>query len=139
MGPKAERAYGDYFLWALAGIPTPGMDAPFEYFIIPSREVTKNVIGESFDFVLDAVGMTSFFHCRKLLRPGGVFIVTDLGPWWQNLPLATWSSLTGSDKVVIPLPARGAGQVFVAFFEEACGCGSISRGHRSQVSAQLDR
>src|ERR1700689_297851 len=30
-------------------------------------------IGEIFDFVVDAVGKTSFFRCRKLLKPDGIF------------------------------------------------------------------
>lgn len=61
-------------------------------------------IGQSFDFVLDAVGKTSYFQCRPLLKPGGVFAATDLGPGWQNVWLALWSSLTGSGRVVFPTP-----------------------------------
>jgi NADPH:quinone reductase-like Zn-dependent oxidoreductase len=37
-------------------------------------------IGETFDFVLDAVGKTTFFQCRPLLKSSGVFAATDLGP-----------------------------------------------------------
>jgi NADPH:quinone reductase-like Zn-dependent oxidoreductase len=61
-------------------------------------------IGETFDFVLDAVGKTTFFRCRRLLRPDGVFSAADLGPWWQNIMLAAWSSITGSNRVVLPMP-----------------------------------
>jgi NADPH:quinone reductase-like Zn-dependent oxidoreductase len=61
-------------------------------------------IGETFDFVLDAVGKTTFFRCRRLLRPDGVFSAADLGPWWQNIMLAAWSSITGSNRVVLPTP-----------------------------------
>jgi len=60
--------------------------------------------GASFDFVLDAVGKTSYFECRPLLKPTGVFAATDLGPWWQNIVLALWSSITGSGRVVFPTP-----------------------------------
>jgi NADPH:quinone reductase-like Zn-dependent oxidoreductase len=63
-------------------------------------------IGETFDFVVDAVGKTSFFRCRKLLKPGGVFAATDLGRWGQNVVLAIWSSITRSNRVVIPVPGR---------------------------------
>ncbi len=63
-------------------------------------------IGETFDFVLDAVGKTTFFHCRRLLKPKGVFSATDLGPWWQNLMLATWFSITGRNRVVLPMPMK---------------------------------
>ena len=61
-------------------------------------------IGQSFDFVLDAVGKTSYFQCRPLLEPNGVFAATDLGRWWQNIYLAIWSSLTGTGRVVFPTP-----------------------------------
>lgn len=61
-------------------------------------------IGETFDFVLDAVGKTTYFRCRRLLKPDGVFAATDLGPWWQNILLAACSSITGSNRVVLPMP-----------------------------------
>jgi NADPH:quinone reductase-like Zn-dependent oxidoreductase len=70
-------------------------------------------IGESFDVVFDAVGKTTFFRCRRLLRSGGVFGATDLGPWCQNPLLAIWSSITGSGRVVFPLP-KGS-KAFVGF------------------------
>jgi NADPH:quinone reductase-like Zn-dependent oxidoreductase len=65
---------------------------------------------ETFDCVMDAVGKTTFFHCRKLLKSGGVYSATDLGPWAQNAFLAIWSSLTGRTRVIFPLPA-GAGSL----------------------------
>ena len=66
-------------------------------------------IGASFDFVLDAVGKTSYFACRPLLKRKGVFAATDLGHWWQNIILAVWSSITKSGRVVFPTPrADGA-------------------------------
>ena len=61
-------------------------------------------IGETFDSVFDAVGKTTFFHCRALLKPGAVFAATDLGPWWQNIFLELWSSVSGKNRVAIPLP-----------------------------------
>lgn len=68
-------------------------------------------IGETFDFVLDAVGKTTFFRCRRLLEPGGVFAATDLGPWCQNPLLAVLSSITGSGRVVFPLPKSSEASV----------------------------
>jgi hypothetical protein len=43
VGRKAERDFGSNFVWALAGIPTPGMNSPFDYYVIPSKEVSKHV------------------------------------------------------------------------------------------------
>lgn len=42
IGKKAERYYGDNFFWVLGGIPLPGSDKPFEYYIIPARIMSKN-------------------------------------------------------------------------------------------------
>ena len=64
-----------------------------------------------FDLVMDAVGHTSWFACRKLLKPGGVFRATDLGPGWSNIWLGFWSALSRSGKVSVPFPADGPGFV----------------------------
>ena len=66
-------------------------------------------IGETFDFVLDAVGKTTYFRCKRLLKPSGVFAATDLGPWWQNPLLAAWFSMTRRNRVVMPMPANSEG------------------------------
>jgi len=77
-------------------------------------------IGETFDFVVDAVGKTTFFRCRRLLKPGGVFAATDVGPWCQTLVLALWSAIIQSNRVVIPVPGRITGFVdFVKGLMEA--------------------
>ena len=70
-------------------------------------------IADRFDFVFDAVGKASYLRCRRLLKPGGIFMATDVGPWAQNLPLIVWFSITGSHRVVVPLPARGSVPAFV--------------------------
>lgn len=64
-------------------------------------------IGATFDCVLDAVGMLSYFRCRRLLKPGGVFASADLGPWCQVPLLAIWSRITGSGRVVFPVSTPG--------------------------------
>jgi hypothetical protein len=43
VGKKAERDYGRNFLWVLGGIQPPEVDAPHEFYIIPSADVPKNV------------------------------------------------------------------------------------------------
>ena len=70
-------------------------------------------LGRSFDFVMDAVGKLGFRRWRRLLKPGGIFSTTDLGPWSQNLFFLLWSRVTGSGRVVVPLAKRGSGQAFV--------------------------
>jgi len=43
VGKKAEKDYGDNFIWVLGGIPHAESEDDFEYYIIPSSEVSKNV------------------------------------------------------------------------------------------------
>ena len=68
-------------------------------------------IGETFDLVIDAVGKTSWFACRKLLNPNGTFAATDLGPFWSNIVLSIWFGITGSRRVRIPYPEDAPGFV----------------------------
>ncbi len=60
--------------------------------------------GQDYDFVLDAVGKSTFRACRKLLTPGGVYCSSDPGFWWQNPVLALWTARFGARKVIFPLP-----------------------------------
>ncbi|SHG71577.1 NADPH:quinone reductase [Marivita hallyeonensis] len=53
-------------------------------------------LGPTFDLVMDAVGHTSWFACRRLLKPGGVFSATDLGPFWSNILLGAVSRRVGT-------------------------------------------
>ena len=43
VGRKAEKEFGPNFFWILGGIPQWGSDVPFEYYIIPSAVMAKNV------------------------------------------------------------------------------------------------
>ncbi|MCP4072835.1 MAG: NAD(P)-dependent alcohol dehydrogenase [Hyphomicrobiales bacterium] len=80
-------------------------------------------IDEAFDYVLDAVGKTTYFRCRRLLKPGGVFAATDLGPWWQNILLEIWFSLIRSNRVVFPFP--GNSTEFVSFLKTRIEAGEF--------------
>jgi NADPH:quinone reductase-like Zn-dependent oxidoreductase len=68
-------------------------------------------LDERFDLVFDAVGHTSWFACRKLLKPGGLFCATDLGPAWSNIWLGIWYALIGSRRVSVPFPTDVSGFV----------------------------
>ena len=61
-------------------------------------------LGPQFDFVLDAVGKAGYLRCRGLLKPGGTFSATDLGPWGQNIYALLWHEAIRSKKVIFPLP-----------------------------------
>jgi NADPH:quinone reductase-like Zn-dependent oxidoreductase len=80
-------------------------------------------LGNEFDFVMDAVGKMEVRQWRRLLRPGGRFAVTDLGPGGKDLPFLLWSALTGNGQVTVPLPKRGTGQAFARFLSERMAAG----------------
>jgi hypothetical protein len=43
VGMKAHRNFGPSFFWILAGIPSPQSASPFEYYIIPAKDVAYHV------------------------------------------------------------------------------------------------
>lgn len=57
-----------------------------------------------FDFIFDSVGKSSYGVCKKLLTPSGKYCSTELGSYGQNPLLAIWFALTGSRKVIFPIP-----------------------------------
>ncbi|MCP4320143.1 MAG: NAD(P)-dependent alcohol dehydrogenase [Hyphomicrobiales bacterium] len=68
-------------------------------------------IGETFDLVFDAVGKTSWFACRPLLKSNGIYTATDLGRYWSNVILSIWHGVIRSRRVRIPFPEDAAGFV----------------------------
>jgi NADPH:quinone reductase-like Zn-dependent oxidoreductase len=61
-------------------------------------------IEDRFDCVFDAVGKSTFGKCRHLLKPKGVYISSELGPWLQNPLLALITPLLPGKTVKFPLP-----------------------------------
>jgi len=61
-----------------------------------------------YDIVFDAVGRSSFGRCRRLLKPGGIYVSSELGPWLQNAILSLVTPIAGRSfdrkKVVFPFP-----------------------------------
>lgn len=51
VGIKAAINYGDKFVWVLAGIPEPSNEKPFEYYMIPSKEMSINIKKEFKEWV----------------------------------------------------------------------------------------
>src|SRR6266480_6219255 len=46
VGIKAMKNVGPTFFWVLGGIPLVNSDKPFEYYVIPSETMAKNVTEE---------------------------------------------------------------------------------------------
>ena len=61
---------------------------------------------QRYDVVLDAVGKSSFGRCRRLLKSGGIYLSSDLGPLSQNPILALVTPLLGGKKVMFPIPKQ---------------------------------
>ena len=61
-------------------------------------------IGDKFDFIFDAVGKSSYGACKKLLGLKGKYYSSELGVGWQNPLLAIWFAVTGSRRVIFPIP-----------------------------------
>ncbi|WP_028978781.1 NAD(P)-dependent alcohol dehydrogenase [Sporocytophaga myxococcoides] len=59
---------------------------------------------EKFDFVFDAVGKSTFGKCKAILKDGGIYISSELGPNAENPFLALITKFTGSKKVKFPIP-----------------------------------
>ena len=82
-----------------------GADKVIDYL---KEDFTKD--DQKYNFVFDAVGKSSFFKCRHLLEPGGVYISSDLGYLSQNifLPLITpiIKPLIEHKKTIFPSPVN---------------------------------
>ena len=59
---------------------------------------------QRYDVVFDAVGKSSLGRVRRLLKPSGLFLTTDLGPWSQNLVLPLATRLSRGRRVMFPFP-----------------------------------
>ena len=72
------------------------------------EDFTKD--SEKYDYVFDCVGKSTFGKCRPLLKPRGVYISSELGPWSQNIFYSLISAIFGripgmeGKKVKFPYP-----------------------------------
>ena len=80
-------------------------------------------IGKTFDFVFDAVGKSSFTNCKKILNPNGIYFSTELGPGWENVYMAIWTSMFGKQKVIFPIPKESKEEVI--FFKTLAESGEL--------------
>jgi NADPH:quinone reductase-like Zn-dependent oxidoreductase len=78
-----------------------GADRVIDY---TAEDFTKDE--QTYDVVLDAVGKSSFGRCKRLLKPGGLYLSSDLGFLGQNPILALVTPLLGGKRVVFPIPPK---------------------------------
>jgi NADPH:quinone reductase-like Zn-dependent oxidoreductase len=97
-----------------------GADRVIDYQLPEFRQLAKR-----YDFVFDAVGKMHPRDWRRLLKPGGHFAGTDLGPGGKDVPYLLWSAITRSDRVSVPLPPQGSAPEFVRFIAERMAAGQF--------------
>jgi NADPH:quinone reductase-like Zn-dependent oxidoreductase len=70
-----------------------------------------------YNYVFDTVGKSSFFKCKRLLLPGGVYISSDLGYMWQNMfmpPITKlFNPLLENKKTLFPVPSDTKGSILL--------------------------
>jgi NADPH:quinone reductase-like Zn-dependent oxidoreductase len=96
-----------------------GADRVIDY---TAQDFTRD--DQTYDVVLDAVGRSSFGRCRRLLRPKGLYLSTDLGPLSQNPALALVTPLFGGRSVRFPIPGRHD-QERVRYFQKLIESGAF--------------
>jgi NADPH:quinone reductase-like Zn-dependent oxidoreductase len=78
---------------------------------------------QTYDVVLDAVGKSSFGRCKRLLKPRGIYLSSDLGPLSQNPILALITPLLGGRRVMFPIPRDN--QEMVRYFKDLIASGAF--------------
>ena len=68
-----------------------GADEVIDYL---QEDVAKS--GKTYDVVFDAVGKTSFWRCRRLVEPGGLYLDTDPGFMWHLAALTLLTRWLGT-------------------------------------------
>lgn len=95
-----------------------GADRVVDYTV---RDFTSDE--QAYDVVLDAVGKSTFGRCKRLLKPRGLYLSSDLGPWSQNLVLPLVTPLLGGKRVKFPVPSHN--QEMVRYFRELIEAGQF--------------
>lgn len=78
---------------------------------------------QTYDVVIDAVGKSSFGECRRLLRPRGMYLSSELGPRAENPFLALVTPLLGGRRVGFPYPTHD--QQMIGYFRDLLASGAF--------------
>ena len=77
-----------------------GADRVIDY---SKQDFTRD--GQRYDVVVDAVGKSTFGRCRRVLKPGGSYLSSELGPLCQNPLLALVTPFLPGRTVTFPTPS----------------------------------
>ena len=78
---------------------------------------------QPYDVVIDAVGKSSWAQCRQVLKPDGMYISSELGPYAQNPFLALIAPLHRGKKVGFPIPKHD--QQMMRYFQGLLASGEF--------------
>jgi NADPH:quinone reductase-like Zn-dependent oxidoreductase len=78
-----------------------GADVVIDY---QTQDYTRS--GQTYHFIFDAVGKSSFSICKPLLKEKGIYVSTELGKGGSNVWLALITPLFKGRKVIFPLPVN---------------------------------
>jgi len=91
-----------------------GADKVIDY---TKEDFTKD--DQKYDVIFDAVGKSSFSKCKPLLKPGGIYVSSELGLMAQNIFFALITPIIGNlpgrlagKKVIFPIPTDIRGSIF---------------------------
>jgi NADPH:quinone reductase-like Zn-dependent oxidoreductase len=115
LGAEVTAVCGTKHLELVRGL---GADRVIDY---TAEDFTRDT--QTYDVVLDAVGKSSFGRCKRLLKPAGIYLSSDLGPLSQNPILSLVTPLLRGKKVMFPIPRDN--QEMVRFFKELLESGEF--------------
>ncbi|MCC6817973.1 MAG: NAD(P)-dependent alcohol dehydrogenase [Bacteroidia bacterium] len=73
--------------------------------IIDYKKEDFTQTNDKYDWIFDAVGKSSFGKCKNILNQNGIYISTELGPYWENPLRALFISPFSKKKVLFPIPS----------------------------------
>lgn len=83
---------------------------------------------ERYDYILDAVGKSTFGQCKTLLQPTGVYMSSELGPGGENLYLPLLTRFSGKQvKFPVPIDIDGSLQHVTSLIEQGAFRAVIDR------------
>ncbi len=110
IGSAAVQLVVDHGVHVTASAPTAHLDLVRGLGaeqVVDWQQGGLDELDAGFDAVLDTVGKATFGAARNWLVPGGVYLSSELGPYWQNPALALVTPLFGGRRVVFPTPLEG--------------------------------
>ncbi len=100
---------------------TKNIDLAYELGAIRVVDYSKEdftKIEDKFDFIFDAVGKSSLFKCKNLMKPDAIYFSTELGYLYQNVFLPIFTK-----RIIFPIPKDSKEQILL--FKKMAECGKL--------------